>query len=149
MPTTRATIKFLSDHSPALAYALVEPLARVLALGRSVFGGDLEQALVMVTITLRASVHPDFKALDPATIPGLPALPGYGINIASIAEVTGIPETTVRRKVQQLEAHGWVQREGGNLHYTPAGWMAATETRHAIIAMYAQGFSAVRQAMPP
>ena len=42
-------------------------------------------------------------------------------NALSVAETTGIPRETVRRKVQKLIARGWIVREAdGYLYVTPA-----------------------------
>ena len=47
-------------------------------------------------------------------------VPKEPINLQSIADFSGIPRETVRRKLQDLMALGWVERdERGNFAVTP------------------------------
>jgi hypothetical protein len=99
----------------------VEHFAELLITLRRQFDGDLDRLLIMAVIGVRT--------LPPQRVEGrsftefqsgaLDAQPSV-INVQSISDTTGIPRETVRRKVAQLEAKGWVERrEGGELVVAP------------------------------
>ena len=109
-------------------------------------------ALIMITITLRSSCHPDFRSLDPADTGTGHLMPGYGTNGRSLAESTGIPRESVRRKVKQLIAAGWVARHGAHLRYTVRGYHAVAPAREAMLRLYVRGvqvIEALRAGSPP
>lgn len=143
MPSTPDLIELVSGRSPAVAYDLVEPLARFLTVAREVCGGDLEKVLLMVTISLRSSGHPDFKRFHPGELGDHDLLPGFGTNMRSLAESIGMPRETVRRKVQQLIDDGWVTRQGVTLYYTLEGYRAVEPARAAVIKMHVRGFQVI------
>lgn len=67
------------------------------------FDGDLQEALVLaiigqVTLKVTAPPLPD----GPIDLPAISA--------SRIADVTGIPRQTVRRKLASLERRGWIER---------------------------------------
>lgn len=99
----------------------------------------------MVAISLRASQHPGFKQLDAVALEGAGPLPGLGANVRSLADSTGIPTETVRRKIQQLVAD-WVVRDGRNLRYSAEGDRAVAPARDSIIRMCVRGFEEIRAA---
>jgi hypothetical protein len=95
----------------------VEFFTRLLIELRRDFKGDLDLMLVLATIGLRSLPayrvdglsYADFKS--GATV-GAPK----PINVQSIADSSGIPRETVRRKVLQLLENGWAERdESGHL----------------------------------
>ncbi|HYF22157.1 MAG TPA: hypothetical protein VD929_02050 [Caulobacteraceae bacterium] len=141
--STAEIVEKISENSPAVAYDLVNPVTEVMLMARQTCDGDLDRALVMLIVTLRSSGHPEFRSLSPEEIAGGEALPSYGTNIQSLADSTGIPRETVRRKVNELIDKGWVSRRGNALSYTVAGYAAVKPTRDAIIAMHAQGYGVV------
>jgi hypothetical protein len=70
-----------------------------------VFGADLQSVLIIEVIgqnALSARIRGDGK--EPV-----------GINASSIADVTGIPRETVRRKLVPLTERGWIARESDGL----------------------------------
>ncbi len=99
----------------------VEAFTELLITLRRHFRGDLDLMLVLAVIGSRTLPprrvqglsYGDFasgRRLDPAVNP---------INLQSVAECSGIPRETVRRKVLDLEAMGWVERlHGGVLRVT-------------------------------
>jgi hypothetical protein len=95
--------------------AHVAGFARLLSALRRLFGGDLDLMLVMAVIGDRryALRHPpeamNYGDAGRATLEDADAAV---INIQSIADFTGIPRETVRRKVSALVARGWVSRDG-------------------------------------
>lgn len=90
----------------------VDGFTELLITLRRQFRGDLDMMLVLAIIgsrTLpsrraRGMSYQDFAdgtRLDPRPNP---------INLQSVAECSGIPRETVRRKVRELQALGWVDR---------------------------------------
>ena len=134
----------LKGQSRAVAYELVEPLTSFLTVARAVTG-DLDKVLIMVTITLRSSRHPDFRSGKAFEDGEDAAVPGFGTNVRSVADSTGIPRETVRRKVRELEAMGWVVRDGNTLHYSVEGYEGAAPVREAMLRMYARGYDVIRR----
>ena len=106
-----------------MAADVLDPLVRFLHIARRTCDGDADKFLVLTVIALRTTQHPDFRLMTPEQIATgqAPILPSLGVNIRSIAESLDIPKETVRRKVQDLVAAGWIVREGGGLHITQRG----------------------------
>lgn len=99
----------------------VEHFAELLIILREQFGGDLDRMLVLAVIGLRTlppgrvegRSYPEFQA-------GRFREQARPINVQSIADTTGIPRETVRRKVAALEQAGLVERqEDGRLLVAP------------------------------
>ena len=94
-------------------YHSVEFLCAHLADCSRVFGGDLQQMLVLAVIgQVHLRSYLDAAAdgsIQPRDIPDRPA-----ITASRLADVTGIPRETVRRKLTLLERRGWIEktREG-------------------------------------
>lgn len=100
----------------------VHSLTRFLIECRKSFGGDLDLFLVLAVIGERtysqqhadpAMTYDDFRdGRASGTRP-------RNINLRSIAEFSGIPRETVRRKIADLTERGWIVRtEDGNLAAT-------------------------------
>lgn len=143
MPSTRSPTELmdlLRSHSRAIAYDLAEPLSRFMTNARETFDGDLDKALIMCVVSLRSSRHPTFLASDDPELAVRAAMPGYGTNVRSIADSTGMPRETVRRKVQHLIDCGWIVRDGRNIYYSVEGYNAAAGVRDCIMRMYARGY---------
>lgn len=138
--STHQLFDLLNSNSRAVAYRLVEPLSRLLSIAGELCDGDLEQFVLMVAVSLRSSQHPEFQNLKDADLHGRMVLPGFGTNMRSLAESTGIPRETVRRKVALLIARGWVVADEGTLYYTIDGYRSVEPARDAIIRMYVRGF---------
>jgi biotin operon repressor len=111
----------LSRHFGQIWPVHVEHFAALLIALRREFGGDLDRMLVMAVIGLRT--------LPPRRVEGRSfdefqagrfAEQARPINVQSIAETTGIARETVRRKVAELEAAGWIERgDDGHLMVAP------------------------------
>jgi hypothetical protein len=102
--------------------AHMEGFVRLMLILRRTFDGDLDQMLILAVIgerklARRASrAEPSYDRLgyselrDPSSV---------AINPHSLADYTGIPRETVRRKVVALMARGWVARDAsGDLRPT-------------------------------
>lgn len=96
----------------------VAGLTRHLVECRRTFDGDLDLFLVFSIIGERSftprnvpesMTEQEFRASPVSTV--VPA----AINLQSIADYSGIPRETVRRKVAALVAKGWVARDGQGL----------------------------------
>ena len=100
---------------------MLPPLAELLTCGRRVVGADLESFLILTIIAVRTFEDPRNAAvsLDQVLGGGLERYESLHTNGRSISESTGIPRETVRRKVRELIATGWVTQEGSNLAVTP------------------------------
>ena len=143
--STQELVDLVTRRGPALAFEISEPLARFLREARALCGGDLDKALIMVEIILRASQHPQFRRLDAAELNSTrsPDIPSLGINVRSLAESTGIPRESVRRKVRELLESGWVVRQGHRLHFSHEGYVAVTRTRQEMQRMYVRAYQVV------
>ena len=111
----------LNKHFGRIWPVHVDAFSQLLITLRKCFGGDLDLMLVLAIIgsrTLPASringlSYSDFESGQRHDIPFRP------INLQSIADCTGIPRETVRRKVSELQALGWIERrENGVLAVT-------------------------------
>lgn len=124
----------MEDSAP-LADELVSPFLHLLQTLREACGGDLEMNIILLAISERTIAHPDFRNLTTAQRmkPDAPPFPTRGVNIRSIADSTGIPRETVRRKVATLERKGWVARTPDTLHLTAEAYRALTPARDEIV----------------
>ena len=138
-------VELMIQRSPAVAYDVSEPLARFFKEARDLCGGDLDKAQVMLEIIVRANQHPGYRTLEPDVLEAAAQapLPSLGANVSSIAASTGIPKESVRRKVLELIAAGWVIRDGRNLHYSVEGFHAIAPAREAMFRMYARAYEVV------
>lgn len=124
MPKTASHVGEASARADALAeafrhdyrkyqYRFVEFFAEHLAALSRSFDGDLQAAMVLAIVgqmRLRALR----EALARGETPG-PLLQGDGTTASRISDVTGIPRETVRRKLQTLQAKGWIARDDAGL----------------------------------
>lgn len=116
MPTNATNLKaddiearFQADY-PTFQYHFVEFFTDHLADCSRAFGGDLQLMLVLALIGqmhLKAVVaqkqKPDHWA---------PIVRDQKITASRLADASGIPRETVRRKLAKLEELGWVEKEG-------------------------------------
>lgn len=112
----------LNAHFGEIWPTHVERFSELLITLRRHFGGDLDRMLVLAivgsrTLHLRRAQGMTYDAFSKGDKAELPASP---INVQSVAECSGIPRETVRRKVRELEKLGWIERREG-------GVLAATE----------------------
>jgi hypothetical protein len=103
-------------------------LADLLIVLRRQFDGDLDALLIMLIVAIgtHAEDWAGILSLSEATVEQRPT------NTASIAQISGIPRESVRRKLENLAAGGYVRRN-------PSGhWLLAT----GVAARLAPGTSA-------
>ena len=82
----KAFQNLVAANYPQVATELLEPLVRLLQLGRAHCGGDADRFLILAVITLRASQHHEFRAstTELLTSGEIAVLPSLGVNIRSI-----------------------------------------------------------------
>ncbi len=125
-PARRLTADLFDRHYAFIAIAMNEWVLRHMARVYATFESDLVAALVLGEIA-----HHNVSRLAPAldydrqrirdALAGPDALHAMlPCNAFSISEATRIPRETVRRKVKDLVASGWLTRTGrGELFITP------------------------------
>jgi hypothetical protein len=89
---------------PAVQYAYVQFLSEHLADCVRTFDGDLEQVLVLAILgqaLLQALARPE------------PAPETGALSASRIADVSGLPRETVRRKLAKLARRGWIRQVAG------------------------------------
>ncbi|MFM2301152.1 MAG: hypothetical protein RLZZ84_888 [Pseudomonadota bacterium] len=92
----------------------VAALTRHLVECRRVCGGDLDLFLVLAIIgerTFSPRNAPDRMSLDEFVAGSVGSVEPVAINLQSIADYSGIPRETVRRKIDTLIERGWVRRD--------------------------------------
>ena len=126
----------------------VGSLTRFLIDCRAAVDGDLDMFLVLAVIGDRtfsqrhANPALDFESFQKAPVTS----PPEDINIRSIAEFSGIPRETVRRKVAQLAEKGWVTRKGdGFIVATDKAKRELEPLTHASIRYLARMMSVLRE----
>lgn len=96
----------------------VAALMRHLIARRAAFDGDLDLFLVLTIIGERSftprNAPPDMTEEQFRSSPVSTVEP-VAINLQSIADFSGIPRETVRRKIATLVARGWVHRDVAGL----------------------------------
>jgi hypothetical protein len=122
----------LRGQNPQWGDRLLKPLLAYLLTAREVGGGDLDLNIILLIIAIRTIEHPDFDKFSAAELLGEGAVfPTLGVNTQSLAESSGIPLETVRRKLVKLVRRGWIVQRGRNLHFTSEGYKELTAVREA------------------
>jgi hypothetical protein len=128
-----------------------DAFCELMVLLRRHFGGDLDRMLVLAVIGSRtlARGRIDGMSYDRFLALERPHAEPAPINLQSIADYSGIPRETVRRKVRDLEASGWVERRDNG--YLVASARAAQDlapATEATLRYLATVVGACRDAMP-
>jgi len=112
----------LKAHYSTAIQPLVSDIVEFLSAARADLGGDLDRLLVLLVIALQTASSPEFRSL-PADVArtgdDLDEFEGRPTNISSVADFTGIPRETVRRKVAELLDAGFIHRHGNDLKMSP------------------------------
>jgi len=141
----QSLLSLVTEKAPLHAEALLAPLLELLSLARTTFDGDLDKFLILLVVAIRAAGHKEFAraVLLRRTEGGPPVFPSLGVNIQSIADSIGAPKETVRRKVTDLVAAGWIERRGNELFLTPGAYETHTPLRQAIQVLAVRHFEVV------
>jgi hypothetical protein len=108
MPQTRITNEWILDRFDHIYPVYRVAFARLLVTLRREFDGDLDAMLVLLTLSLGTERSEWRKALLGKVEP---AVPTRLTNTQSLALATGIPRESVRRKLETMQAKGWVTRD--------------------------------------
>lgn len=138
-PRTRGLVpKVMQDHFSTLQPVWVEQHLKLLCALRQVFGSDLDKPIILGVIGQRhfATVVEPYSHAE-ALQHGPPADMSRLTNVESIANATGIPRETVRRKVVEMVEAGWVVKGlHGRLSVTAdatAALAGATDTANSML----------------
>jgi hypothetical protein len=137
--------RLVADNYPAISRNLLRPLLNLFSLSREACSGDIDKFLIMLVVAIRTTEHGGFAAYTPAQLISgeLPVFPTLGTNVRSVAESTGAPKETVRRKVQELVAAGWISRQGNELRFTARAYQDLAQVRIAIEELAVSNFEVV------
>ena len=144
-----AAFEPLRRQYPRRAKDLLGPLLGLLAKAREACAGDMDTALILLVLAIRAAEHPEFAGLSYQRVEtgDLKKVPSLPINVRSLAESMGMPKETVRRKVQALIRHGLIVREGRSLRYAPAALVTLSPVCEAIIRQAVANHATVETAL--
>ena len=135
----------VADHYPVIARSLLRPLLHLLSTSREACGGDVDKFLIMLVIAIRTTEHERFATYSQAQLLSgeIPIFPTLGTNVRSVAESTGTPKETVRRKVGELIKAGWISRQGNELRFTALAYQELAGVRVAIEELAVSNFQVV------
>jgi predicted transcriptional regulator len=113
-----------SDRTRLFLYLFLNYLQRIELLRNKIYGSDLELAIISDSIAM-AAIEPfmrnpdlDERFLTLKTVVG--AEGQRGVNALSIAEATGLPRETTRRKIKKLVEMGIISETSeGEYIFTP------------------------------
>jgi len=133
----RQLLPLLRRRYPQLAKDFLAPLLDVLNVGRAACGGDLDKLLIVLVVAMRTvedkrMAEVDFEKILSGAIDTYPSL---STNVRSIAESTGIPKESVRRKVAALIDDGWIRRDDHSLSLAPHASRMLTDWREQLLQM--------------
>jgi hypothetical protein len=141
-------LEALRGQNPQLPDLLLKPLLAFLLSAREATEGDLELHIILLMIAIRSVEHADFANLSTQDrLQDVPVFPSLGVNIFSIAESSGIPRETVRRKVAKLVRNGWIVRDGSTLQFTSKAFRETTLVREAMEHLAVEYSEIVRKEM--
>ncbi|MDB5446110.1 MAG: hypothetical protein JWQ97_1427 [Phenylobacterium sp.] len=114
-------LPLLRRRYPQIAKDLLAPLLDVLSIGRATCDGDLDKLLIVLVVGMRTVEHKDVETMDLEDVlsGAVETMPSLSTNVRSIADSTGIPKESVRRKVAALVAEGWIRRDANSLSLAP------------------------------
>ena len=141
----RSASELLSQSYGLVAKDLFTPLLDVFGVARLASNGDLERTVVLLEVAVRTLQDPRLAGVDlPTILSGeMLSYPTLSTNMRSIADSSGIPKETVRRKVAALVAEGLILREGNSLSLSTTASPVLTPLREAILKLAARNYETV------
>jgi hypothetical protein len=129
-----ALTPLLRRRYPHLAKDLLAPILEALNIGRATCGGDLDKLLIVLVVAMRTAEDKRVLDIDPEDVltGAIDVYPSLSTNVRSIADSTGIPKESVRRKVMELVEEGWVRREDHSLSLAPHASRMLTDFREQL-----------------
>ena len=134
-----------------IAREVLAPVYEVLRVGRETCDGDLDKLLIVLAVGMRTAEHKDIGGYDlDAVLSGqVETYPSLSTNVRSVADSTGIPKESVRRKVQALVEAGWIVRHGKTLSLAPYASRMLTDFREQVLQMVVRNHQTVSSMLPP
>lgn len=144
-------VALLRRHYTLIAKDLLTPFVEVLAAGRNACGGDLDKLLIILVVALRTAEHREIIDVEFEDVlrGAVESYPSLSTNVRSIADSTGIPKETVRRKVADLVEVGWIRRDGNRLALAPLASQMLTDVREPLLQMALRNSDTVRSTVEP
>lgn len=131
--TTEDLLEVVLANYGLVAKDMIAPMLKVLAQAHRAFDGDLEKFQIVMLVALRSAEAESAPGYSIGSGPP-PAIPSLGTNAKSVADSTGIPRETVRRKVVELIEAGWIARDrDGRLVYTLSGFERFAKIRDPLL----------------
>jgi hypothetical protein len=124
------------EDSRTMIHLIQGFMARVDALRRQAHFGDMDQAIVAGVVGVGSIEHmmrvPEFREAfgDYQTVIGIDGQ--RGVNAFSIAQATGIPRETVRRKLKDLVARGVIMEKTRGVYIMKPGFVQQPENVAAL-----------------
>lgn len=117
----RELLPLLRRQYPYLAKDLIAPFLEALNFGRAACGGDLDKLFIVLVVAMRTAEDKRVLDIDPDDVlsGAVDTYPSLSTNVRSIADSTGIPKESVRRKVAALVEAGWIHRDENSLSLAP------------------------------
>ena len=133
----RQLLPVLRRRYPQLAKDFLAPMIEALRVGRATCDGDLDKLLIVLVVAMRTAEDKRAMTLDyDAVLSGaVDEFPSLSTNVRSIADSTGIPKESVRRKVAALVEAGWVRRHENALSLAPHASRKLTDLREQFFEM--------------
>ena len=130
-------LELLRRHYAYLAKDLLAPLLDVMHAGRESCDGDLDKLLIVLVVALRTAEDKRVLDLDLEDVLSgtVDVYPSLSTNVRSIADSTGIPKESVRRKVAALVDAGWIVRDDHSLSLAPHASRMLTGFREQLFHM--------------
>ena len=105
----------------------------------------MDKFLIMLVVAVRTTEDKRFATYSQSQLLSgeVPVFPSLGTNVRSISDSVGVPRETIRRKVGELVAAGWIAREDHELRFTALAYQQLAEARVAIENLAARNFDVV------
>lgn len=137
--------RLVAENYPVVARNLLRPLLHLFSVSREACSGDIDKFMIMLVVAIRTTEHASFATYTTAQLLSgdLPVFPTLGTNVRSVAESTGTPKETVRRKVGELIEAGWIMRQATELRFTALAYQDLAVARVAIENLAVSNFQVV------
>jgi hypothetical protein len=131
----RQILPLLRRQYPYLAKDLIAPFLEALHAGRALCDGDLDKLFIILAVGMRTAEDKRVLDIDPQDVlsGAIETYPSLSTNVRSIADSTGIPKESVRRKVAALVEAGWIHRHDNSLSLAPHASRQLTEFREQLL----------------
>ena len=134
-----------------IARDLLAPLLDTLIVGRHTCEGDLDKLLILLVVAMRTVEHKDIETYDLETVLNglVDTYPSLTTNVRSIADSSGIPKESVRRKVAALIEEGLIVRRGNHLALAPKASRVLTAFREELLQMAVRNHQTITALLTP